>query len=209
MLGKGIGREGGGPGPAWAGEGRPGEERRAQPRTGRCRVAKLGCGALKDAAPAKRKSAGACHCLWRSCDGAGLAVLRVLLSNLSSVTLGMFPPPFFFKHMWMMVGHISWCAYGGRRTTLWSRLSPLLHGLQMQNVEHQISTEKCPYPPSHLTGALSTFLNHFLDGLVKVSIAVLRHYDRKQLREERVHLAHMSPVACAIENQGRSSMKEL
>lgn len=36
VLGKGIGREGGGPGPAWAGEGTAGEERLAQPRIGRC-----------------------------------------------------------------------------------------------------------------------------------------------------------------------------
>lgn len=58
VLGKGIGREGGGPGPAWAGEGRSGEERRARPGTGRCRVEKLGRGALKDEVPQRGRVPG-------------------------------------------------------------------------------------------------------------------------------------------------------
>lgn len=86
VLGKGIGREGGGgPGPAWAGEGRSGEGEACTAGDWALLCEKLGCGALKDEVPAKRKSARVCHCLRNNRDGDGLAVLRVPLFNLTLV----------------------------------------------------------------------------------------------------------------------------
>lgn len=63
MLGEGIGRDGGGPGLAWAEEGRSGQERRAWPEGWALLRREVGVQRIGDEVPAKRKSAGACHCL--------------------------------------------------------------------------------------------------------------------------------------------------
>jgi hypothetical protein len=146
VLGKGIGREGGGPGPAWAGEG--GQGRRGVHSLGRGAAESQSWGAAlrRMRFPQRGKSAGVCHRLRDNCDGDGLAVLRALLFNLSSVTLSLFLFSF-LKHVWMMgVGGRTRDTYRdahmeGKGQLCGVGFSPLFRGLQIQNLERQISTE--------------------------------------------------------------------
>lgn len=101
VLGKGIGREGGA-GPAWAGRGGRGRRGVHRRGLGAAESQSWSAALWKDEVPSKRRSAGVCHCLRDNCDGDGLAVLRALPFNLSSVTLSLFL--FFFSVCGWMVG---------------------------------------------------------------------------------------------------------